>query len=227
MSSLVVGLVSIGVSIPATFIQFQSTLLAQNNNRLRVVEIGRLSTGERILQVPKELMQQRAYKEALKSPIRPRPDGKTKGYGVYELFLSDGKRLTFIGYDIASILEFKVGTQKYWATLCAYNGYACSGVRVSKPYFVDEKSVKGIGELKTDAIKMWKDNTKEGFFYIQTNNGSGTVSTLLVNLNLTIADPNLNAVLCEVSRIQYPLRGAPSPRIDNPNCQTGQQVTAK
>jgi len=236
MSSLVVGLVSIGISIPATFTQFQSTLLAQNNNRLRVVEIGRLSTGERILQVPKELMQQRVYKEALKSPIRPTPnmsytsDGEPILYDGREprLFLFDGNKFTFVGYDIDSIFEFKVGNQIYWATLCAYNARSCSGILVSEPNFVNTKSAK-VFENRLSIMGLRKDNTQVGWFYAENTNGNGrgtTQTTYLVNLSLSITAPNKSVVACEVSRYTN-LRSGRSHVISNPNCQTGRQVMSK
>ena len=95
--------------------QFQSTLLAQSFDKTQVVEIGRLSTGERVLQVSRLLMSRNIFREALKRPIRLTSnmrytsDGEPILYDADQprLFLFDGSKFTFVGYDIDSIFEFK------------------------------------------------------------------------------------------------------------------------
>jgi hypothetical protein len=136
--NLLVGLVAASLSfgvgndwmaIAQSDSRFQSTLLAQSFDKTQVVEIGRLSTGERVLKTSRWLMSRNVFREALKRPLRPTPnmrytsDGEPILYDADQprLFLFDGNKFTFVGYDIDSIFEFKVGSQIYWASLCTYN----------------------------------------------------------------------------------------------------------
>ena len=50
------------------------TLLAQSFDKTQVVEIGRLSTGERVLKLSRSLMSRDIFREALKRPLRPTPN---------------------------------------------------------------------------------------------------------------------------------------------------------
>ena len=238
---LVTAYISFGVgndrmAIAQSGSQFQSTLLAQSFDRTQVVEIGRLSTGERVLQVSRLLMSRNVFREALKRPIRPTPnmrytrDGEPIIYNANQprLFLFDGKRFKFVGYDIDSIFEFKVGNQIYWASLCAYNARSCSGILVSEPNFANTKIVKGF-DSRLDVLNIKKDNTQEGWFYAETTNGNGPTAsniTYLANLSITVSDHMKSAVICEVSRVQRSRRGDRT-ITDNPNCKTGRQVMSR
>ena len=191
-----------------------------------IEDIGKLSTGERILKVPRELMSRSEFKEALKFPIRPTPnmrytiDGEPIIYNANQprLFLFDGKRFKFVGYDIDSIFEFKVSNQIYWATRCAYNAQSCSDILVSEPNFVNTKIVRGF-DKRISVVGLKKDNMKEGFFYADTVAGNGRVPlvTYLVNLNLTVADANRNVLVCEAYRAVSSMKGSQITR--NSKCQ--------
>jgi hypothetical protein len=241
--NLLVGLVAASLSfsvgndwmtvIAQSGSQFQSTLLAQSFDKTQVVEIGRLNTGERVLQISRLLMSRNIFREALKRPIRPTPnmrytrDGEPILYDGREprLFLFDGNKFTFVGYDIHSIYEFKVGNEIYWASLCAYNARSCRGILVSKPNFADSKIVRGF-DNNLDFLGIEKDNTQEGWFYIKTTNGNGLTAsniTYLANLSITVSAPMKSTVVCEVSRLQRSRRGDKT-ITNNPNCKTGKQV---
>lgn len=244
--NLLIGLVAASVSFSvcdnwmaiaqSSNSQFQSILLAQSFDRSQVIEIGRLSSGEKILKISRQLMSRNIFREALKRPLRPTPNMRYTSDGepiIYDgnqprLFLFDGNKFTFVGYDINSIFEFKVGNQIYWATLCAYNARSCSGILVSEPNFVNTKSAKGF-KNRLSVLGLRKDNTQEGWFYAETTNGNGlttTQATYLVNLSLPITSPNKSVVACEVSRYTNLRRGGRSPVINNPKCQNGKQVSS-
>jgi len=232
--NLLVGLVAASVSfgvgndwmaIAQSGGQFQSTLLALSFDKTQVVEIGRLSTGERILQVSRLLMSRNIFREALKRPIRPTSNMRYTSNGepiLYDadqprLFLFDGNKFTFVGYDIDSIFEFKVGGQIYWASLCTYNTRTCKGILVSNPNFKNARVVKEFNDQEVVGIK--KDKNREGFFYVDTRAGNGRVPliTYLSNLNLTVTNPSENVVVCESYRSVSSGRGYQVTR--NPNCQ--------
>jgi hypothetical protein len=249
MSNLVVGLVSIGVSIPVTFTQFQLTLLTQNSkdssfvppsNALNIIsqsrnqnitqfqqyEIGKLTTGERVLSIPTDAMQQDIFRKAVQqfTPRRnsqiSRPRSGT--------FIWDGRQLLFAGHDAESISDFKVGNQSYWVTRVRAND-GSGVIEVSQSKFVNPK-VANINSADYQYIREFRqDRTKDGFFYATIAGGNGwnyPVITYLIDLRITEANPNQNVIVCEYSRYTQ-LRKGQSPTTYNPNCKTGQQVTAK
>lgn len=216
--------------------QLQPSILAQNNNSSKIVEIGRLSSGERVLKVPKEYLSQNGFREALQRPLYTNPklryssDGEPLLYGGGQprIFLWDEKKLVFVGYGISSLADFKVGDKTYWVSLCD-DDLVCSSLLVSDPNLVDSKGVKGFGQVFL--VDMQKDSTQEGFFYVKTYTGNGPgASTViyLVNLALTVADPSQSAIVCEVTRYKgIGIDGSTAPRRDNPSCQTGRQVASR
>ncbi len=135
--------------------QFQSNLLSQNKNDSKIVELGRLSTGERVLEVPKEYLLQSAYRNALQRPlyIHPKLDYSRDGQPIINnpnkprLFLWDGNKLTFVGYGISSINEFQIGNETYWASLCS-DYTLCYELFVSKRNLESLKTAKGIEALE-------------------------------------------------------------------------------
>lgn len=200
--------------------------VAQNTNQFKRFEIGRLSTGEKVLRVPREVLSQTPFREAIRRPIRNiaiKIDSPIDG-----IFVWDGSQLLFAGYDVESISDFKVGNQSYWVTrVRAQDG---SGkVEVSQPKFVSSK-VANINTSNYQFIRQFKqDYTVNGFFSVTIANGNGLyveTFTYLVDLRITAANPNQNVVVCESSRYKE-LRNGNSTTKDNPDCRTGQQVMAR
>jgi hypothetical protein len=215
--------------------QSLSNSLPQNKNNSKIVEIGRLSTGERVLEVPKEFLSQSAFKEALQRPlyINPKLDYSRDGQAIINnpnkprLFLWDGNRLTFVGYGISSIQEFKIGNETYWASLCS-DYTLCYDLFISRRNLESLTPAKGIDKLGY-LQNIRKDATQEGFFYIEAHIGNGLMTetiTYLVNLSLTVTNPNQSVVVCKVSKYTNLRNGRRSPVIENPDCQTGRQVAS-
>lgn len=222
--SLIVSLAILGTSTPAIFAEGRSPQFSQNINQFQRFEIGRLSTGEKVLRVSREVMLQSPFREAIRRPIR---NSATEIYNPIDgIFVWDGSQLLFAGYDVESISDFKVGNQSYWVTrVRAQDG---SGkVEVSQPKFASSK-VANINTSNYQFIRQFKqDYTINGFFYVSIANGNGLyveTITYLVDLRITAVNPNQNVVVCESSR--YKERGNSPPK-ENPDCRTGQQVMAR
>lgn len=211
-----------------------SGAIAQTSRQIQ--EIGKLSTGEKVLEVPPEYLSQDAFRQALQKPLYASPNLRYSGNGepiIYNanqprIFLWNGNKLTFAGYGITSIQDFKVGGTTYWASLCS-DYSLCYGLIVSKPNLVSPKKVNGFN-ASLFLLNLRKDVTQEGFFYVETRNGNGLNTseiTYLTNLSLTVQNPSQNAVVCEVSRFTNLRNGGRSAVTENPNCQTGKQITSR
>lgn len=217
--SLIVSLAILGTSTPAIFAEEQSSQVSQNINQFQRFEIGRLSTGERVLRVSKEVMLQSPFREAIRRPIR---NTATKIDRVIDgVFMWDGNQVLFAGYDVESISDFQVGNQSYWATRVRTQD-GSGKVEVSKPQFVNSK-VANINSYNYQFIREFKkDSTINGFFYVSIANGNGLnieVVTYLVDLRIAAANPNQNVVVCEVSRYTQLRNGGVSPTKHNPDCR--------
>ena len=209
--------------------QSRNQVESQNITRFKQYEIGKLSTGERVLRVPIDAMQQNIFREAVRQFTSWRegqifqPSRLDKG-----TFIWDGRQLLFAGYDSELIFDFKVNNQSYWVT--RVRGNDGSGIiEVSQSKFVNPQ-VANINSSDYQFIREFKqDRTKDGFFYATIAGGNGwnyPVITYLIDLRITSASPNQNVIVCESSRYTQ-LRKGQSPTTFNPNCKTGQQVTTK
>jgi len=209
-----------------TATQSRSQANLQNIARFKQYEIGKLSTGERLLRVPVETIQQNPFREAVQQ-FTPRKNSE-----IYRprlgTFIWDGGQLLFAGYDAESISDFKVGNQSYWVTRVRGNDGRI--IEVSQSKFVNPKAAN-INSSGYQFIREFKqDRTKDGFFYATTiaggNGWNFPVITYLIDLRITARSPNQNVIVCESSRYTQ-LRKGQSPTTYNPDCKTGQQVTAK
>ncbi|MCU0547422.1 MAG: hypothetical protein MUE44_35550 [Oscillatoriaceae cyanobacterium Prado104] len=194
--------------------------MAQNINQFQRFEIGKLSTGEKVLQVPREVMLQSPFREAIQRPIRNSATQIDRP--INGVFLWDGSQVLFAGYDVASIFDFKTANQSYWVTrVRAQDG--AGRLELSQPRFVNVKVVN-INTSQYQFIHDFKkDNKVNGFFYASTRNGNGwnvEVVTYLVDLRIAVANPERNVVVCESSRYTL-LRNGVSPTKNNPNCRPG------
>ncbi|WP_293356034.1 MULTISPECIES: hypothetical protein [unclassified Microcoleus] len=194
--------------------------VAQNINQFQRFEIGKLSTGEKVLRVPREVMSQSSFREAIQRQIRNSATQIDRP--INGVFLLDGSQMLFAGYDVESILDFKAGNQNYWVTrVRAQDG--AGRLELSKPRFVNVKVVN-INTSQYQFIDDFKkDNKVNGFFYASTRNGNGLnveVVTYLVDLRIAVANPERNVVVCESSRYTQ-LRNGVSPTKNNPNCKPG------
>jgi hypothetical protein len=224
--SFLTTLTILTVSYSPIYAQSQTKLVdrtfqvAQNTNQFKRFEIGRLSTGEKVLRVPREVMSQSPFREAIQRPIR---NSATEiGRPINGVFLLDGSQVLFAGYDVESILDFKAGNQSYWVTkVRAQDG--AGRLELSQPRFVNVKVVN-INTSQYQFIDDFKkDNEVNGFFYASTRNGNGwnvEVVTYLVDLRIAVANPDRNVVVCESSRYTQ-LRNGVSPTKNNPNCKPG------
>lgn len=194
--------------------------VSQNINQFKRFEVGRLSTGEKVLRVPREVMSQSPFREAIQRQIRNSATQIDRP--INGVFLLDGSQMLFAGYDVESILDFKVGNQNYWVTrVRAQDG--AGRLELSQPRFVNVKVVN-INTSQYQFIDNFKkDNKVNGFFYASTRNGNGwnvEVVTYLVDLRIAVANPERNVVVCEFSRYTQ-LRNGVSPTKNNPNCKPG------
>jgi len=200
--------------------------VSQNINQFNRFEIGKLSTGERVLRVSREVMLQSPFLEAIRRPIRNSATEIDRP--IDGIFVWDGSQLLFAGYDVESISDFKVGNQSYWVTRVRSQD-GSGKVEVSQPKFVSSK-VANINTSNYQFIRQFKqDYTINGFFYVTIANGNGLnveAITYLVDLRITAANPNQNVVVCESSRYQE-LRNGNSTTQENPDCRTGQQAMAR
>jgi hypothetical protein len=224
--SLMTTLTVLTVSYAPIYAQPQPKLgeitsqVAQNINQFQRFEIGKLSTGEKVLRVPREVMSQSPFREAIQRQIR---NSATEiGRPLNGVFLLDGSQVLFAGYDVESILDFKAGNQSYWVTkVRAQDG--AGRLELSQPRFVNVKVVN-INTSQYQFIDDFKkDNKVNGFFYASTRNGNGwnvEVVTYLVDLRIAVANPDRNVVVCEFSRYTQ-LRNGVSPTKNNPNCKPG------
>jgi hypothetical protein len=229
--NLLVGLVTASISFG---VGNDGMAIAQNSRQIQ--QIGQLSTGEKVIEVPPEYLSQDVFRQALQKPLYSSPNLRYSSNGepiIYNanqsrVFLWNGSKLTFAGYGITSIQDFKVGDATYWASLCS-DYSLCYGLIVSKPNLVSPKKVNGFNE-SLFLLNLRKDITQEGFFFVETRNGNGLSTseiTYLINLSLTVQNPSQNAVVCEVSRFTNLRNGGRSAVTENPNCQTGKQRTSK
>ena len=200
----------------------RTSQVAQNINQFKPFEIGRLSTGQRVLRVPREVTSQSPFREALQRPILN--SDTQSNIGIDGVFLWDGSQMLFTGYDVESIFDFKAGNQSYWATrVRAPDG--AGKLKLSQPRFVNVKVVN-INTSQYQFIDDFKkDNKTNGFFYVSIRNGNGlgvSVITYLVDLRIAAANPERNVVVCESSRYtQLRSRNGVSPTKNNPNCKPG------
>lgn len=229
--NLLVGLVAASISFG---VGNDGMAIAQNSRQIQ--QIGQLSTGEKVIEVPPEYLSQDVFRQALQKPLYSSPNLRYSSNGepiIYNsnqsrVFLWNGSKLTFAGYGITSIQDFKVGDATYWASLCS-DYSLCYSLIVSKPNLVSPKKVNGFNE-SLFLLNLRKDITQEGFFFVETRNGNGLSTseiTYLINLSLTVQNPSQNAVVCEVSRFTNLRNGGRSAVTENPNCQTGKQQTSK
>lgn len=229
--NLLLGLVAASVSFDGGN---WSGAIAQTSRQIR--EIGQLSTGEKVIEVPPEYLSQDTFRQALQKPLYVSPNLRYSRNGepiIYDanqsrVFLWNGSKLTFAGYGITTIQDFKVGGTTYWASLCS-DYSLCYGLIVSKPNLISPNKVNGF-DKSLFLLNLRKDPTQEGFFYVETRNGNGLNTseiTYLTNLSLTVQNPSKNAVVCEVSRFTNLRNGGRSAVTENPNCQTGKQLTSR
>ncbi|MFB8797906.1 MAG: hypothetical protein U7126_27610 [Microcoleus sp.] len=219
----------------------RSPQVAQNINQFNRFEIGKLSTGEKILRVPPEQMLQSPFKEAMRQPLRPISDEKKRYISRedYGIFLWDGRKLIFTGLGVATLADFKIGNQTYWVTLIT-SVFGDGPLEISKPNLVNSKRVilsgaepyRGSSSPTTPVNSLSElkiDSSKNGFFYGTVRYGNGwnyPVITYLLDLRIAAANPNQNVVVCESYRYTH-LRNGVSPTKENPDCRTGQQVMAR
>jgi hypothetical protein len=219
----------------------RSPQVAQNINQFTRFEIGKLSTGQRVLRVSPEQMLQSPFKEAMRQPLRPISDEKKRYISRedYGIFLWDGRKLIFTGLGVATLADFKIGNQTYWVTLIT-SVFGDGPLEISKPNLVNSKRVilsgaepyRGSSSPTTPVNSLSElkiDSSKNGFFYGTVRYGNGwnyPVITYLLDLRIAAANPNQNVVVCESSRYTH-LRNGVSPTKENPDCRTGQQVMAR
>ncbi|MEZ2231959.1 hypothetical protein [Microcoleus sp.] len=216
-------------------------VVAQNVNQFNRFEIGKLSTGEKILRVPPEQMLQSPFKEAMRQPLRPISDEQKQFISREDsgIFLWNGRKLIFTGLGVATLADLKIGNQTYWVTLVT-STFGDGPLEISQPNFVNSKRVilsgaephRGSSSPTTPVNSLSElkiDSSKNGFFYGTVRYGNGwnyPVITYLLDLRIAAANPNQNVVVCESSRYTY-LRSGVSPTKENPDCRTGQQVIAR
>jgi len=226
--SLMTTLTVLTVSYAPIYAQSQpkrgeiTSQLAQNTNQFQPFEIGRLSTGQRVLRVPREVMLQSPFREAIQRPIRNSATQIDRP--IDGVFVWNGSQVLFAGYDVESILDFKVGNQSYWVTrVRAQDG--AGKLKLSQPRFVNVKVVNVNTSQYQFIDDIKKDNKTNGFFYVSIRNGNGlgvSVITYLVDLRIAAANPERNVVVCESSRYTQPgIRNGRSPTKNNPNCKPG------
>ncbi len=219
----------------------RSPQVAQNVNQFNRFEIGKLSTGEKILRVPPEQMLQSPFKEAMRQPLRPISDEEKRFISreASGIFLWNGRKLIFTGLGVATLADFKIGNQTYWVTLFT-SSVGGRPLEISQPNFVNPKIVNLSGaepyrhssrrNTPVDSLDELKiDSSKNGFFYGTVRYGNGwdyPVITYLLDLRIAAANPNQNVVVCESYRYTE-LRSGVSPTKENPDCRTGQQVMAR
>lgn len=219
----------------------RSPQVAQNINQFNRFEIGKLSTGEKILRVSPEQMLQSPFKEAMRQPLRAISDEEKRFISreAYGIFLWNGRNLIFTGLGVATLADFQIGNQTYWVTLFT-SSVGGRPLEISQPNFVNPKIVNLSGaephrhasrrNTPVNYLNELKiDSTKNGFFYGTVRYGNGwdyPVITYLLDLRIAAANPNLNVVVCESSRYTELRRGV-SPTKENPDCRTGQQVMAR
>lgn len=201
----------------------RSPQVAQNINQFNRFIIGTLTTGEKVLRVPKEYLSQSPFKEASRQPLR------SSSYSAIitdAVFLWSGRDLKFAGYDIDSITDFKAENQTYWVTQVRAND-GSRRLEISKPGFANSRVVK---DFDWQFIrKFQQDISQNGFYYASVAGGNGfnvPVITYLLDLRRAAANSNQSVIVCEVSRYTELRRGV-SPSVDNPNCRNGQQVMAR
>ncbi|MEK0195024.1 PPC domain-containing protein, partial [Microcoleus anatoxicus] len=149
----------------------RSPQFSQNINQFNRFEIGKLSTGEKVLRVPKQYMQQTPFREALQRPIRP---SSTREYTMrnddYGVFLWDGKRLQFTSYTVYKITDFQVGDKTYWLTETSdITGFG--NLEISKPYFLESK-IAFSGESGGISI-IGRQKNNSAIFIIKVVEGNG------------------------------------------------------
>lgn len=226
--SLMTTLTVLTVSYSPIYAQPQPKLreitsqLAQNTNQFQRFEIGRLNTGEKVLRVPREVMLQSPFKEAIQRQVR---NSATKiDRPIDGVFVWNGSQMLLAGYDVESILDFKVGNQSYWVTrVRAQDG--AGRLELSQPRFVNVKVVNVNTSQYQFIDDIKKDNKVNGFFHVSIRNGNGlgvSVITYLVDLRIAAANSDRNVVVCESSRYtERGIRNGRSPTKSNPNCKPG------
>ena len=239
--SLMTTLTVLTVSYAPIYAQSQpkrgeiTSQVAQNINQFQPFEIGRLSTGEKILSVPPKQMLQSPFKEAMRQSLRPISDEQKKYISREDpgIFLWNARKLIFTGFGVATIADFQIGNQTYWVTLFTSN-FGDGPLEISKPNLVNPKRVNLSGaepyrhssrrNTPVNSLNELKiDSSKNGFFYGTVRYGNGwdyPVITYLLDLRIAAANPDRNVVVCESSRYTQ-LRNGVSPTKNNPNCKPG------
>lgn len=197
----------------------QSKLISQNPISLDRFVVKTLSTGEKVLRVPRGTTQQSPFLEATQHPLRA-SSNEINPQLAEGIFLWNGRTLKFLGYDIDDIFEFKIGNKTYWAVkIRAQDG---SGVlEVSKPNFVNSRIAK-INTTNYQFIRqIQRYPNQSAAFYVTIAQGNGLeydVITYLIDLRLIVDNPNQNSVVCEASRYRQLRRGTSSV-MNKPACK--------
>lgn len=166
----------------------RSPQVAQNVNQFNRFEIGKLSTGEKVLRVPKQYMQQTPFREALQRNIRPSSAREyTMRNDDYGVFLWDGKRLLFTSYTVYKITDFQVGGKTYWLTETSdITGFG--DLEISKPYFLESK-IAFSGKLGYIS-KVVRDRNNSATLIITVAEGNGW-NLPITHYSLDLSNPSI------------------------------------
>jgi hypothetical protein len=156
----------------------QDSIKYQDETEAKDAQIGILNSGESVMQISKNLINEGPFQQSLQNPILNNQKANKNLENL--IFLKKEESILFVGNGVFYLADFSFENKNYWFSVF-FNDDNSINLILSEPNFFNQKV---INEFSQKLLQVKKDTANNGIFYLYFEN-----SKQKINLNKFLQNP--------------------------------------